>query len=663
MLKRLLLAASLSAFSFVASGADAPKPPAGPKHIPPPGVTVPPAEKAELEKSVAELGAAIEQLKVSLKDKPKLLELLPDVQIYHKAVSYALTYNEFLKDTEIASGKNQVKQGLERAVQLARGEAPWTTATGVVMRGYISKIDGSAQPYTLLVPAEYKVGDAPRRLDFWFHGRAENLTDLAFLNSKGTGEFKPAGAFVLALYGRFCNANHFAGEVDLFEALEKVKSQYPIDTNKLVVRGFSMGGAACWHFATHHAGLWAAANPGAGFAETAEFSHLDPATIPWYEKSLWHMYDATDYAVNMFNCPIVAYSGEIDKQRQAAEIMAKKMLEEGLTLQQVIGAKMGHQYNPEGRAEVSKIVDDSVKDGRVVTPKKIRFTTFTLKYNQMKWITVDGLAQHWERARIDAETKDDTVSLTTQNVTALTLNFAVGQAPFASGAKPKIAIDGQSVEGSAVGADKAWKVQLVKNGKNWELGTLKDGLQKTHDLQGLIDDAYTESFIMVKPTGKALNAKSAAWIDEEFKRSTEHWRRIFRGDARVMNDTEITDKEINSSNLVLWGDPSSNAVYGKIAAKLPISWDEKGVHARGKDYAADSSVLALIYPNPLNPKRYVVLNSGFTWMINSSASNARHISMLPDWVVKNTTQPDGSNVQDADFFGEQWELKPVSEHK
>src|SRR5687768_17910198 len=35
--------------------------------------------------------------------------------------------------------------------------------------------------------------------------------------------FTPPHAFVLHLYGRYCNANKFAGEVDLFEALDAVK--------------------------------------------------------------------------------------------------------------------------------------------------------------------------------------------------------------------------------------------------------------------------------------------------------------------------------------------------------------------------------------------------------------------------------------------------------
>ena len=40
-------------------------------------------------------------------------------------------------------------------------------------------------------------------------------------------------------------------------------------------------------------------------------------------------------------------------------------------------------------------------------------------------------------------------------------------------------------------------------------------------------------------------------------RAIEHWRRHFRGDARVKDDTAITEDDIKSANLILWGDPST----------------------------------------------------------------------------------------------------------
>ena len=95
-----------------------------------------------------------------LKGKPALLQLLPDVQVYYNAVHYALKYDEFFQKNHVAVAHKLLQQGQERAAQLRDGQAPWTTATGLVVRGYVSKIDDSVQPYGLVVPASYRPGTA-----------------------------------------------------------------------------------------------------------------------------------------------------------------------------------------------------------------------------------------------------------------------------------------------------------------------------------------------------------------------------------------------------------------------------------------------------------------------------------------------------------------------
>ena len=77
--------------------------------VPPPGIEVPAAERAELEADIAALGKEIEALRAELKGKPALLELLPDVQIYHNAARYALGYNEFYKPEEIKLAKQVIE--------------------------------------------------------------------------------------------------------------------------------------------------------------------------------------------------------------------------------------------------------------------------------------------------------------------------------------------------------------------------------------------------------------------------------------------------------------------------------------------------------------------------------------------------------------------------
>ena len=102
-------------------------------------------------------------------------------------------------------------------------------------------------------------------------------------------------------YGRYCNAFKFAGEVDVFESLEHVKARVPVDPKLISVRGFSMGGAGCWQFATHYPDLWFAANPGAGFAETREFLNLFQnenviESAPVHQQTLWNLYDCPPWS-------------------------------------------------------------------------------------------------------------------------------------------------------------------------------------------------------------------------------------------------------------------------------------------------------------------------------------------------------------------------------
>src|SRR6476469_9629835 len=97
-----------------------------------------------------------------------------------------------------------------------------------------------------------------------------------------------------------------------------------------------------------------------------------------YEQKLWHLYDFTDYALNLFNCPTVAYSGEVDKQKQAADMMEKALAAEGLTLAHIIGERAGHQYTPAARQEINRRLDRIAAHGRPAVPKQVRFTTWTL---------------------------------------------------------------------------------------------------------------------------------------------------------------------------------------------------------------------------------------------------------------------------------------------
>lgn len=673
--KRLFAAGTLAALlgacwpSGMLADGPADNIPAKVRRIPKLGIELTPDQQGGLLAELTELGKKIESLR-GLKDA-KLRSLIPDVEIFHKAVSDAVNYQEIFDAKEVGGAYDLLKIGRQRADELAAGKSPWTTATGPVVRGYVSKIDGSVQPYSLVVPASYSpTSPTPYRLDVWLHGRGETLSELNYirqgLNQKGP--IAPPNAFVLHSYGRYCNAFKFAGEIDILEGLAAVQAGYPIDEDRLVMRGFSMGGAGCWQMAVHYADKWVAAAPGAGFSETADFLRVfqkESIAPTWFEQKLWQWYDCTDWAANLYNCPTVAYSGEIDTQKQAADIMQKALYREGIDLVHIIGPKTGHAYHPQSQAEINRRIDSIARQGRNRMPMEVRFVTYTLRYNKMHWVTVEGLNSHWEKARVDAKvTGPGELSITTMNVTDLSLDMPAGLAPFAIDDWVKVTINGQKLDGPRPGSDRSWRMSLNRQGEKWAAGTGQGPkLAKRPGLQGPIDDAFMDSFIFVKPTGKALNTEVDKWSQSEMTRAIEHWRRHFRGQARVMEDGLITEKEIAASNLVLWGDPGSNAVLKKIIDQLPIHWDADNVLMGGRKFSAADHAVAMIYPNPLNPSKYIVINSSFTFREYAYLNNARQVPMLPDWAVVDIRTPAGAvwpgKIVAADFFDERWDFKTI----
>ncbi len=703
-----ILALSVSAFAQTkpaAADPDANAPASSPaqnraqKQFPPKGVEIPEKDRAELTVGADELGKEIAALK-SAKLKRELIALIPDVEVFHKAVDWALRYDEFYDVKQVATARTLLAEGKARAAALREGKAPWTTQTGPVVRGYRSKIDGSVQPFGVVVGASWKgpADKTPRPTWIWNHGRGDTLSELSFIagRMKSPGEFATDANIVIHPYGRYCNATKFAGEVDVFEALDAAARAYPVDRSRLVNAGFSMGGASAWHLGVHHSGLWAVTHTGAGFAETAEYAGVfapGKTPPPWWEVILYRWYDATVAVANFANHPILAYHGSEDKQGQSTVIMKRFAEKEGVNIEEFIGPGVGHKYEPETKKKIAEKIDELLKKERPQFPKKVSVTeyspvhfTASLLFYGRNWIQITGFEKMWERANVTAEIFDsDSVRIATHNVSSFRLDFQASNPLLIN----RLVVDGVEIAKSdgilVVEIEKAkgaWhadiRFQLPKAERkpgeipvlmddpkhmfrDWDLGYTKDPMTC-----GPIDHAFMDGFIFVTPTGTPLNPKLGEWTQRELAHATKQWRAIFRGDAPTKTDKEFEfvgeppiDKEIFLNNLILWGDPSSNAVLKKIADKLPVKWTKDGLEFGGKKYDAATHMPILIFPNPLNPHRYVVLNSGFTFSrACASGTNSLQTPKLPDWAIVDTTVPPDDKfpgkIVDAGFFDEQW---------
>ena len=180
-----------------------------------------------------------------------------------------------------------------------------------------------------------------------------------------------------------------------------------------------------------------------------------------------------------------------------------------------------------------------------------------------------------------------------------------------------------------------------------------------------------DHFVFVRPTGKPLNDEVGAWTKAEMEHAILAWRQVFRGDVKIMDDTVwlkqfdlfIPGKPSSETfaqfgNAVLWGDISSNAAIAKIAARLPLKWTAQTLEMGGQKVDAANHAPILIYPNPLNPGRYIVLNSGPTFREAAALNNSDQTPKLPDWAIVDITTPPGpkwpGQIVDAGFFDESW---------
>ena len=639
--------------------------------VPAVGIEIPEDTRLALRERTDALGQAIDQLRGQFTETPPLLRFLPDVQVYHKAVDWALRHRLFFKEGAFNTAEELLAEGTERAKQLANGKTPWTRQPGLIVRGYISRLDGSVQPYGLVIPQSFSTDPwRKRRLDIWLHGRDNKLSELKFIQQHrtSTGQFVPPDTIVLHPYGRFCNAFKFAGEVDVHEALGHVKQNYPVDNSRGSIRGFSMGGAGCWHLAAHHAGDWAAAAPGAGFAESLEYLGLSKkGTLPpQYERTLWGLSAATLYAGNFFTTATVAYSGEDDKQIQAARIMERFLTGEGLTLRHIIGPKTGHKYHPAAKAEIDERINAIVARGRNAVPSEVRLVTRTLRYNRQAWVQVDGLDERWIPARVEAGLIGNRhIEISTLNVSRLVLSMPSGTCPLRPNGSPTVIIDGQKLSGDRVRTDRSWESRFIKALGQWRLvGRFEfAGLAKRPGLQGPIDDAFMDRFVMVKPTGRANSEAIGKWTEAQLGQALSDWELQFRAKPRVVDDIDLTRDDIENSNLILWGDAGSNLLIERIIDQLPLNWTSDTLALGQAEAGAGTHVPVLIFPNPLNPNRYVVLNSGFTFSRFGHMSNATQTPKLPDWALVDISKPynagDPDCIAAAGFFNERWQPKTV----
>ena len=133
----------------------------------------------------------------------------------------------------------------------------------------------------------------------------------------------------------------------------------------------------------------------------------------------------------------------------------------------------------------------------------------------MYWIQVHGLDQHWSDSRVDAKLMaQNHLVVDTKNIRQLQLKSPLKERTYF----PKgfeVVIDSQSL----VLAEKHENLLLLKTGGKWQIiKNFKKQLSKKPGLQGPMDDAFVEPFLVVAPSGISPNLMVQRWVDFELER-------------------------------------------------------------------------------------------------------------------------------------------------
>lgn len=620
-----------------------------------------PEETKKLEAELRDLNTAIENLRSASRAE----SFLADVGVFAKAAEWISRHEEFYKPEYVRHTHEALATGQARAAELATGSTKWETAPGRKVLGYQSGVDESIQPFAVSLPAEF--GKEPEKkwpLHVVLHGRGATLNEVSFIHAH---EDKPPVAnsdwIQLDVFGRTNNAYRWAGETDVFEALADVKRRYRIDERRIVLHGFSMGGAGSWHLGLHYPSLWCAVGPGAGFVNFYKYQKVE-MPLPFYQDLALSIYNPIDYALNAFDVPICTYGGEKDEQLAASTEMVERAANLGIEIKLIVGPGMGHAFHPESQKEFMAFHHERQAVGRAVFPgpRAVKFTTRTLKYNTCEWVTIEEMIEPYRETLVEAEVEPagEVVKVKTKNVAVLQLARDVAEAVELDGDRLELA---QAAEGLLPG------VFYEYSGSHWSVMSYNASLafprnsdiRKRHNLQGPIDDAFMQPFVCVRPTGTPWNTEHAAWSNWTLERFTSEFDKWLRGRPQVVNDSEVTEELLLSKNLILFGDPGSNSVLARVVPRLPIRWTKSELGVFGEKYDPATHAVSLIYPNPESPRRYVVVNSGHTFHATDfKNSNAWLFPRLGDIAVQKFEKLDDGGyretVEHADFFNSSWKL-------
>ncbi len=562
------------------------------------------------------------------------------------------------QDTEYITA--QLKDAIASAQLIAQSVDPYRDKRGALVKAYHSEIDNRLQPYSVYVPLNY---DSKRAypLVVGLHGAWSNhFLHLKRLFGKGNQpgesdvkakkympELKPVDCIVACPNGRETMGYSGIAEEDVWRVVADVKRAYNIDENRIYLTGLSMGGGGTWAIGLHYPDRFAAIAPVCGWTDPK--ISVGERQLASYEKQFMELSSSLNIAENAQHLPIHIFHGDADKavDVEHSRVMNERLHELGYNVEYTEYPGVGHNSWDYSYAD-AQLFDWFLKYKRNPYPKHLRYKTSNPNYNQAYWARIDEFTQLRQFATIDATITGNTIDVKTDNVERYSLSLNDNLVDIT---KPIIVKTNSvaSFEGTMPESG-----QLSFHIQDGQKANVASSPPKVRLLPGdSLKEGFNAKHIYIYGTSGereeiSLNRKAAKeasdwgdWVDVRWT---------------VKKDVEVTQKDIAECNLILYGSPDSNAILRKVIKQLPITFDDKSITVAGKQFTiAEDVSVAMIYPNPLNPNRYMVINYiGSEKTIEVIADIARNRWMASADVM---VWDKNSQVVSAGLFDKGWRIQ------
>jgi pimeloyl-ACP methyl ester carboxylesterase len=456
------------------------------------------------------------------------------------------------------------------------------------------------------------------------------------------------------------------GRLDALEVLDRMKSRYEIDPDRVYLCGHSMGGHGTWHVGVNHPGLFAGLGPSAGWISFFSYGGARKMKGKGPEEILARCMGPSDtlsLKENLADLPIFIIHGAVDDNVPVKE--SRKMVREleafhkDFVYREV--PKMKHWWNDPKTpgtdcVDLADLFDFFGRNVRARAPRRIAFRTWNPGVSaDHRWIRVESQENLLGLSSVKAVAwpGNSTVEIEAENVSALSIDPA---SHFQAG---KITM---KIGGAELAAD--WKgegrIHLARKGGSWALAGPRSPSLKGPRRYGPFKHVFDRRFVLVYGTGGTEEENRLALARARFDAGM--WWYRANGAAEVLPDSGFDPGRYKGRNVILYGHADQNSAFAVLLPDSPVRLSRGALEAGGQTWKGDDIALLLIRPSPLGEGNLVGVVGGTGprgILASMRVSYLRSFVQFPDWTAFRwaVTEKGMKGLMGLGLFGPDWSLE------